>query len=116
MSELTIKVEVAYATPHKQKIVALNVEKGLTIKECILRSHIHHIFPEIDVDEAKVGIFSRPGKLTDEVRAFERIEIYRPLTADPKEMRKLRAQRAKAEGRADKVTGGRVAMRGHVES
>ncbi|MCE2573373.1 RnfH family protein [Motilimonas eburnea] len=108
MSELTIKVEVAYATPHKQKIVALDVEKGLTIKECIERSHIHHIFPEIDIAQAKVGIFSRPAKLSDEVHDHDRIEIYRPLIADPKEMRKLRAQRAKAEGRADKITGGRA--------
>ncbi|MCE2593758.1 RnfH family protein [Motilimonas cestriensis] len=115
MSELTIKVEVAYATPDKQKIIALNVEKGLTIKECILRSHIHHVFPEIDVDKAKVGIFSRPAKLTDEVHDLDRIEIYRPLIADPKEMRKLRAQRAKEEGRADKTTGGRVAQRGNTE-
>ncbi|RJG51373.1 RnfH family protein [Motilimonas pumila] len=108
MADEMIKVEVAYATPEKQKIIALDVEPGLTIKDIIIRSHIESVFPEIDVEKAKVGVFSRPAKLSDTIREHDRIEIYRPLIADPKEMRKLRAEKAKQEGRADKITGGRA--------
>ena len=66
------------------------------------------MFPEIDLAVHKVGIWNRAAKLKDEVQDLDRIEIYRPLIADPKEVRKRRAEKAKLEGRADKVTGGRV--------
>ena len=65
-------------------------------------------FPDIDLSKTKVGIWSRVVKLRDSVSDGDRIEIYRPLIADPKEIRKRRAEKAKEEGRADKVTGGRV--------
>ena len=103
-----IAIEVAYATPDKQKIIALSVSAGTDIQTAITESGISELFPEIDVKASKVGIFSRPAKLSDQVRELDRIEIYRPLIADPKEMRKLRAERAKEEGRANKVTGGRI--------
>ena len=66
------------------------------------------IYPEIDLAVNAVGIWNRAAKLTDTVIDLDRIEIYRPLLADPKEVRKRRAEKAKEEGRADKVTGGRV--------
>lgn len=86
-----IEIEVVYGLPDKQVLLQVPVPIGSTIEECIKLSGIIKHFPEIVVSEAKVGIFSRLEKLTTLVKAEDRIEIYRPLIADPKEMRKLRA-------------------------
>jgi putative ubiquitin-RnfH superfamily antitoxin RatB of RatAB toxin-antitoxin module len=86
-----IDIEVVYGLPHKQVLLSLPVPTGSTIKEGIKLSGIVAHFPEIIPDEATVGIFSRPEKLDCILKAGDRIEIYRPLIADPKEMRKLRA-------------------------
>ncbi|AWB67242.1 RnfH family protein [Saccharobesus litoralis] len=106
MSQITI--EVTFALPHKQTLLAISVNDGETIENCILQSGILREYPEIDLSVNKVGIWSRNKKLSDTVREGDRIEIYRPLIADPKEVRRRRAEKAKQEGRADKVTGGRV--------
>ena len=90
MSEM-IEIEVVYALPNRQVLLSLPVPLGSTIEESIKLSGITKHFPEIIISEAKVGIFSRPEKLSTVVKAGERIEIYRPLIADPREMRKLRA-------------------------
>lgn len=90
MSEM-IEIEVVYGLPHKQVLLSLPVPMGTCIEECIKLSGIVAHFPEIKPSEAVVGIFSRPEKLETIIKAGERIEIYRPLTADPKEMRKKRA-------------------------
>ena len=86
-----IDIEVAYGLPHKQVLLSLPVPAGSTIEESIKLSGIVAHFPEIVPGEAKVGIFSRPEKLDTIIKEGDRIEIYRPLIADPKEMRKLRA-------------------------
>ena len=103
-----IQIEVVYGVPHKQEILTLTVEQGTTIEQAIELSDIKSIFNEIDLSIHKVGIWNRSAKLTDVLADLDRIEIYRPLIADPKEVRKRRAEKAKLEGRADKVTGGRV--------
>lgn len=103
-----IKVEVVYGVPNKQEILTISVEQGTTIEQAIIASDIKSIFPEIDLTIHNVGIWNRSAKLTDVLNDLDRIEIYRPLLADPKEVRKRRAEKAKLEGRADKVTGGRV--------
>ena len=90
MSEM-IDIEVVYGLPNRQVLLSLPVLDGSTIEECITLSGITAHFPEIIISEAKVGIFSRPEKLSTLVKTGDRIEIYRPLIADPKEMRKLRA-------------------------
>ncbi|HEY5716158.1 MAG TPA: RnfH family protein [Psychromonas sp.] len=90
MSEL-IDIEVVYGRPDKQVLLSLSVPVGSTLEECINLSGITTYFPEIIPSEAVVGIFSHPEKLSAQVKAGDRIEIYRPLIADPKEMRKLRA-------------------------
>lgn len=102
-----ITVEVAYAKPEQQSLLTLSVAANDTVKQVIERSGILQQFPEIDLDIQKVGIWSRPVKLQDRVKEGDRIEIYRPLIADPKDLRRRRAEKAKEEGRADKVTGGR---------
>lgn len=90
-----IDIEVVYGIPHKQVLLSLKVPEGTTIENCIKLSGIVKHFPEIVPSEAVVGIFSKPDKLDNTVKQGDRIEIYRPLTADPKEMRKLRAEKAK---------------------
>lgn len=90
-----IKVEVCYALPEKQTLLSLEVNSGDTIESIIQQSGILELYPEIDLAENKVGIFSKLAKLTDTLHAGDRIEIYRPLIADPKEVRKQRAQKNK---------------------
>lgn len=97
-------VEVAYALPDRQLILTVEVEAGATVKEAIVRSGILDEFPEIDLDHVKVGIFAKLSKMDKTVQARDRIEIYRPLIADPKEVRKQRA----AEGKRMKKGGGEV--------
>ncbi|MCR9106013.1 MAG: RnfH family protein [Gammaproteobacteria bacterium] len=95
MTENTITVEVAYALPHKQSILEVQVAEGTTALEAARQSSIVNAYPEIDLDNAKLGIFGKIVSPTQVVRAGERVEIYRPLQADPKEVRKARAARAR---------------------
>lgn len=106
--ENKISVEVVYGTPTSQKIIEIKVDEGTSIESAIKDSGIMSIYPEIDLAINAVGIWNRAAKLTDTVIDLDRIEIYRPLLADPKEVRKRRAEKAKEEGRANKITGGRV--------
>ena len=107
MSSKLINIEVAYALPTKQTIVDVALKEGTTVQQAIEASNILEQFPEIDLKATKVGVWSRVVKLSDTLIDGDRIEIYRPLIADPKEIRKRRAEKAKEEGRADKVTGGK---------
>lgn len=103
----TVNVEVVFGLPKKQSLLALKVSSGSTVLEAIEASGIQKIYAEIDLKENKVGVWNKACKLTDILNDGDRVEIYRPLIADPKEVRKRRAEKAKEEGRADKVTGGR---------
>lgn len=102
-----INVEVAYATPAKQSLIELTVPAGSTVEQVILASGVLDIHPEIELASASVGVWNRVVKPSVEVKNGDRVEVYRPLIADPKEVRKRRAEKAIQEGRADKVTGGR---------
>ena len=97
-----IPVEVAYALPEHQQIISLNVEEGCTVREAVERSGILEQYPEIDLATNKLGIFGKLSKADTVLRARDRVEIYRPLIADPKEVRKQRA----AEGKRMKKGGG----------
>ncbi|WP_162046952.1 RnfH family protein [Vibrio taketomensis] len=102
-----IHVEVVYALPHEQRVFTLVVNKAMTVEEIIAQSGVLELYPEIDLKENKVGVYSRNVRLDATVRDGDRIEIYRPLLADPKEIRRKRAEQAKAAGSADPVTGGK---------
>ncbi|MEI8599563.1 RnfH family protein [Vibrio sp. M60_M31a] len=102
-----IHVEVVYALPHEQRVFNLVVNKHETVEEIISQSGVLELYLEIDLSKNKVGVFSRNVKLDATVRDRDRIEIYRPLLADPKEIRRKRAEQAKAAGNADPVTGGK---------
>lgn len=89
-----IAVEVVYALPEKQYQLTVKLAEGSTVEQAIQASGVLELRRDIDLSENKVGIFSRPVKLGDEVQDGDRIEIYRPLIADPKELRRQRAERA----------------------
>ena len=91
----TIPVEVVYALPDRQVILALQVLADANIVDVIEQSGLLEQFPEIDLGKNKVGVFGKLGKLTDTLHAGDRVEIYRPLIADPKEVRKQRAAQGK---------------------
>ena len=90
-----IQVEVAYALPHQQVIMPVRLAGDSTVEEAIKRSGILEKFPEIKLAEFKVGIFSKLTKLETVLRDKDRVEIYRPLIADPKEVRRQRADAGK---------------------
>lgn len=102
------QIEVVYGTSSRQEILTLTVAPDTTVENAIIASGMLDEFSEIDLSKNNVGIWNRAAKLSDVVNDLDRIEIYRPLLADPKEVRKRRAEKAKEEGRADKITGGRV--------
>lgn len=97
-----ITVEVAYALPEEQLIVPIKVEAGTTAEQAIYASGIIKKFPDIDLSVNKVGIFGKAIRLDTVLRHLDRVEIYRPLIADPKEVRKQRA----ADGKIMKKGGG----------
>ena len=101
MVESVIEIEVVYAAVDRQVLRTISVPEGLTVRDALLKSGIGDEFPELDLAECTVGIF---GKVIADpevrlIQAGDRIEIYRPLLADPKEVRRLRAAKA-AEAKA----------------
>jgi putative ubiquitin-RnfH superfamily antitoxin RatB of RatAB toxin-antitoxin module len=99
-----ITVEVAYARPGEQVIVPLRLPEGTTIEGAIRRSGLLERFPEIDLGKNKVGIYAKIAKLDTTLREKDRVEIYRALIADPKEVRRKRAE----EGKVMKKGGGDI--------
>jgi putative ubiquitin-RnfH superfamily antitoxin RatB of RatAB toxin-antitoxin module len=88
------RVEVAYATPVRQEIVEVSARPGATVEQVIQASGMLVRFPEIDLTRQRVGIFGEIVRLQDAVHDGDRVEIYRPLVADPKESRRTRAARS----------------------
>ena len=101
----TINIEVAYATPDEQIIRAINVDVGTTAEAAVIQSGLLAKFSEIDINENKIGIFGKTIKKDALLKSGDRVEIYRPLIADPKEIRRKRA----AEGKVMKKGGGESA-------
>ncbi|GAA3594070.1 RnfH family protein [Gibbsiella dentisursi] len=90
-----IRVEVVYALPERQYLRTVTLAQGSSVEQAIRASGLLELRSEIDLAANKVGIYSRPAKLGDDVNDGDRVEIYRPLIADPKELRRQRAERAK---------------------
>lgn len=95
MAEM-IAIEVAYALAHKQKVLALQVPVGTTYREAARLSGMADEFPELDIEQAKLGVFGKAVTKPEleAVQAQDRIEIYRPLLIDPKQARLNRAAKA----------------------
>ena len=91
-SDNWIRVEVAYALPDRQVVIPVRVRLGATLIEAVLRSGIVDLFPEIDLDRNKLGVFGRVAAADRILAKGDRVEIYRPLMTDPRQLRKLRAR------------------------
>lgn len=103
-SNSQITVEVAYALPEKQILKELSVPAGTTALEAVKQSGVLELFSEIDIETTKMGIFSQvlgSKGLADpasyQLKARDRVEIYRSLIADPKEVRRRRAEESKMQ-------------------
>lgn len=97
--EPQIRVEVVYALPDRQRLVALEVPRSCTAREAVARSGLQHEFPQIDPEGGTLGIFGRRCAPDQRLRDGDRVEIYRPLKADPKEVRRQLAARGRTMGR-----------------
>ncbi len=102
MADAQMYVEVIYALPNKQELVGLRLPEGSTLQQALEASGLLEKYPEIDLKKNKFGVFSKLSKLDTVLRERDRVEIYRPLIADPKEVRKQRA----AEGKVMKKGAG----------
>ena len=91
-----LSVELVYARPEQQLLLTVTVPAGATVEQAIAGSGILQRCPELSLERNPVGIFGRLTPLSAPVRPGDRIEIYRPLRADPKEVRKRRARLAGA--------------------
>lgn len=96
MDSSNISVEVAYALPDRQKILRLQVPSNTTVRQAALVSGMAAFFPDLDLSSCPLGIFGKTVSQPHERMLLEgeRVEIYRPLLADPKEVRKQRAEKA----------------------
>lgn len=94
-----LRVEVAYARPDRQALLKLRVPSGTTIREAVRLSGIRGEFPEIDLAVSKFGIFGYKAPGDTLVKDGDRVEIYRPLKADPREVRRRLAAQGKTMGR-----------------
>ncbi|MQY50393.1 RnfH family protein [Rhodocyclus gracilis] len=101
----TIRVEVIYACAQRHDSVVLDLPEGTLLRQAIEESGLLAKYPEIDLAKNKVGIFAKLSRPETVLRDRDRVEIYRPLIADPKEMRKQRA----AEGKVMKKGVGEIA-------
>ncbi len=95
ISNKQISIEIIYALETEQKLFNLTIETTTNVEQAIKQSNILQHYPEIILTINKVGIFNKVCKLTDKLQDGDRIEIYRPLIADPKETRKKRALKQK---------------------
>ena len=95
MSNMQAKtmIEVAYATPQQQLILECEVESGTNVRDAVRQSGIAQHFPQIDLENCELGVFGKAVPADYELSDGDRIEIYRPLIADPKEIRRQRAAR-----------------------
>ena len=92
-----IQIEIVYALPMNQTVLMLKINQGITVEEAIRESGILARHPEIDLAVNKVGTYGRTIALNAHLEHSTRIEIYRPLLADSKEIRRQRAEKAKLQ-------------------
>jgi putative ubiquitin-RnfH superfamily antitoxin RatB of RatAB toxin-antitoxin module len=88
-----MRAYVVYATPAAQPVIEVDVPAGATVRDAISASGILTRFPDIDLARAAVGVFGERATLDDPLEENDRVEIYRPLLADPKESRRRRARK-----------------------
>ncbi|MBI5921230.1 MAG: RnfH family protein [Betaproteobacteria bacterium] len=91
-----LRVEVVYALPQQQELICLELPDGCTLQQALETSGLLQKYPEINLAQNKFGIYGKLARLETPLRGHDRVEIYRPLLADPKETRKQRAAENKA--------------------
>lgn len=91
-----LDIEIAYANSHEHVVIPLQVAVGTTVLQAIIQSKILIQFPEINLQQQAVGIFSNKVSLESIIKAGDRIEIYRPLQCDPKQRRRRKANTKRA--------------------
>ena len=98
MAEAGLNIEVVYATAERQWLLTCVVPAGTTVRQALLRSRLAEHVPGLDVEACPVGIFGKvvSDPLVHQVEEGDRLEVYRPLLVDPKEVRKQRAAKARA--------------------
>jgi len=94
-----LAVEVVYAMPRTQTVIQLEVQEGATVGDALGISGIFARHPELDAATCSLGIWGRAATRSQALRDRDRIEIYRPLLADPKQVRRNRAERERKPGR-----------------
>jgi putative ubiquitin-RnfH superfamily antitoxin RatB of RatAB toxin-antitoxin module len=90
-SQSQVRVEVVLAMPERQEIIPLDLDSGSTVEDAIEQSAIVEKFPGFELDPGKVGVFGGKVPMDQVLRDGDRVEIYRPLIVDPKEVRRQRA-------------------------
>lgn len=105
-----IQIEVVYALPQEQVLLKTAVAAGADVRTGILASGVLERYPQLDIATLEAGIFGKMVRLEEPLRERDRIEIYRPLLADPKLVRQQRA----AEGKRLKKGGGKLATEGET--
>jgi hypothetical protein len=100
-----LRIEVVYALPERQDVISLRLPPGSTVQQAVEQSGLLAMHPEVNLAQNKLGIYAKLVKPDTMLRDRDRVEIYRPLIADPKEVRRQRA----AEDKALKKAGGNKA-------
>lgn len=90
-----IAIQVVYAWPQRQDLVSISLPAGATLQSAVEASGLLLKYPEIDLARGSFGVYSRISRLDTILRDLDRVEIYRPLIADPKEVRRRRATAGK---------------------
>lgn len=90
-----LRVEVIYALPEKQVLIPLHLPPGSTVRDAVAASGLDQAYPDVDFSALKLGVWAKLVKPDTALRDHDRVEIYRPLIADPKEVRKQRAAAGK---------------------
>ena len=100
-----VRAEVAYALPERQKIVEVDLPEGSSLRDAALKSGLDAQFDGLDLSKAKLGLFGKVVSKPEQqaIKNGDRVEIYRDLIADPKEVRKQRAAKVKAQKAAEKA-------------
>ena len=109
MVDELINISIAYSNESQHVYyVEMQLTFGISVLQAAYYAKLDVLFPDLDLENADFGIFSYRVDKNNILQAGDRIEIYRPLIADPKMARRQRAEKAKEEGRANKITGGRA--------
>lgn len=97
-----LRIEVAYALPDRQIVVALDVPEGCTVEQAVTESRLPIRFPEISRSALNCSIYSRVVPLDQRLESGDRVEVLRPLLIDPKESRRQAAAKARSSNKTSK--------------